>query len=362
MFRRLRVQIQKIRERSSRSAGSATAARLNNEISHLESSMQTLSKDLEEIQERIDQRHEEDAYEGRSAGEEIGNRRMPNESQRDFLIRTGKITPFSKLPTRTLSRSDSTLQGMLLEAEEDEAEEELVTDEIPATERLSHRNLMQPGFADEIDSDASFEVPDDSDRPNKRRRLQERKSSAQDRVDLGKQLAASSNGAADETSDDQDSYVPDLDDRGIAALGEYNDDSSDESEGAFIMNTTPPRRTNKKRGQKRIKERQKEDLSGLDDGNERLYQKRLSSWVERRQAARARATTRNETMHGDVDSDAHGLDQMQQKDAVSHAQNVLEEEAEWHLPHPLRPDSVFEGGYRIPETSILLYSTIRRME
>ena len=348
MSRRLRSQVQKLRERSSRSAGSATATRLNNEILQLEASMRTLSTDLEQIQERIDQRHEEEAHKGRTAEEEIGNRRMPNESQRDFLIRTGKITPFSKLPTRTLSRSESTLQGMLLEAEEDEPEEALVTDEVPVTEKLSHRNLLQPGFVDEVDSDASFEVPDDSDRPNKRRRLQKTRSLAEDRVNLGKQPAASSKGDADETTDDQDNYVPDLDDRGIAALGEYNDDFSDASEDAFVMDTTPPRRTGKKRGKKRMEERQKEDLSGLDDGNERLYQQRLSKWVERRQAARARATTRNNTTTGGENSDTHGLDRVQQDDAIGRAESGLEEEAEWHLPHPLRPDSVFEGGYRIP--------------
>ena len=349
MFRRLLSQVQKLRERLSRSAGSATASRLNNEILHLEASMTTLNTDLEQIQERIDQRHEEEAHKERSVEEETGNRRMPNESQRDFLIRTGKITPFSKLPVRALSRSDSTLQRMLLEAEEDEPEEALVTDEVPATETLSHRHLLQPGFVDEMDSDASFEVPDDSDRPKKRRRLQKKKSLAQDRVNLGKQPAASSNGAADETSsDDQDNYVPDLDDRGIAALGESNHNSSEESEDAFVMDTTPPRRMGNKRGKKRIVERQKEDLSGLDDGNEKLYQNRLRSWVERRRAARARATTRNDSMAGGCDSDSHGLDRMQQDDALSQAENGLEDEDEWHLPHPLRPDSVFEGGYRIP--------------
>ncbi len=349
MFRRLRSQVQKLRERLSRSAGSATASRLNNEILHLEASMKTLSTDLEQIQERINQRHEEEAHEGRSEEEEFGNRRMPNESQRDFLIRTGKITPFSKLPVRTLSQPDSTLQGMLLGAEEDEPEEALVTDEMPATEKLSHRHLLQPGFVDEVDSDASFEVPDDSDRPKKRRRLQKRKSLAQNRVSLGKQPAASSNGAADETSsDDQDNYVPDLDGRGIAAVGESDDESSDESEDAFVMDTTPPRRTGNKRGKKRIFERQKEDLSGLDDGNEKLYQNRLRSWVDRRRAARARATTRNDSMNEDGDSDAHGLGRMQQDYALGQAESRLEAEHEWHLPHPLRPDSIFEGGYRIP--------------
>ena len=348
-FRRLRTQVQKLRERSSRSAGSATATRLNNEILHLEASMTTLSTDLEQIQERIDQRHDGKAHNERSVEEETGNRRMPNESQRDFLIRTGKITPFSKLPGRTLGRSDSTLQGMLLEAEEDESEEALVTDEVPATDKLSHRHLLQPGFVDEADSDPGFEVLDESDRPKKRRRLQKRKPLAQDSVNLGKQPAASSYGGADETSsDDQDNYVPDLDDRGIATLGESDDNDSEESGDAFVMDTTPPRRTGNRRDKNRKLERHKEDLSGLDDGNEKLYQSRLRSWVERRRAARARATTRNESMTGGENSDAHQLERMQQNDALGQAENGLEDEDEWHLPHPLRPDSVFEGGYRIP--------------
>ena len=348
-FRRLRTQVQKLRERSSRSAGSATATRLNNEILHLEASMTTLSTDLEQIQERIDQRHDGKAHNERSVEEETGNRRMPNESQRDFLIRTGKITPFSKLPGRTLSRSDSTLQGMLLEAEEDESEEALVTDEVPATDKLSHRHLLQPGFVDEADSDPGFEVLDESDRPKKRRRLQKRKPLAQDSVNLGKQPAASSYGGADETSsDDQDNYVPDLDDRGIATLGESDDNDSEESGDAFVMDTTPPRRTGNRHDKNRKLERHKEDLSGLDDGNEKLYQSRLRSWVERRRAARARATTRNESMTGAEDSDAHQLERMQQNDELGQAENGLEDEDEWHLPHPLRPDSVFEGGYRIP--------------
>ena len=349
IFRRLRTQVQKLRERSSRSAGSATATRLNNEILHLEASMTTLSTDLEQIQERIDQRHDGKAHNERSVEEETGNRRMPNESQRDFLIRTGKITPFSKLPGRTLSRSDSTLQGMLLEAEEDESEEALVIDEVPATDKLSHRHLLQPGFVDEADSDPGFEVLDESDRPKKRRRLQKRKPLAQDSVNLGKQPAASSYGGVDETSsDDQDNYVPDLGDRGIATLDESDDNDSEESGDAFVMDTTPTRRTGNRRDKNRKLERHKEDLSGLDDGNEKLYQSRLRGWVKRRRAARARATTRNESITGGENSDAHELERMQQNDALGQAENGLEDEDEWHLPHPLRPDSVFEGGYRIP--------------
>lgn len=91
------------------------------------------------------------------------------------------------------------------------------------------------------------------------------------------------------SEDDEDIYTPDKDDREIAALGESEEESGDETEDTSIMDTTPPRRAGGKRSKQRPVGSQKEDLTGLDDGNERLYQNRLRSWVERRSNARAKA-------------------------------------------------------------------------
>ena len=172
---KLENQVRRLRERRDRPTGSATATRLDAEISHLEASIRALASDLEQIQARIDERHAEEAYDDVHPDEEMGNRRMPNESQRDFLIRTGKITPFSKMPGRTLSRDDSILQGVLLDAEEEEAGTESINDEPKSTEKLSHRNLLQPGFEDEMD-ESNYEASEESDRPKKRQRLHTKKS------------------------------------------------------------------------------------------------------------------------------------------------------------------------------------------
>ncbi len=341
---KLENQVRRLRERRDRLTASATTTRLNAEISHLEASIRAFTSDLEQIQARIDERHAEEAHDDVQPDEETGNRRMPNESQRDFLIRTGKITPFSKMPGKTLSRDDSTLQGVLLDAEAEEPEAEAVDDEQLSTEKLSHRNLLQPGFSDVDGDDTMLELPENSDRPKKRRRLYTKSSPG--KYTNGSQQMATANAITDteaSTEDEGDSYIPELDDRDIAALAESEPESGEDSEDAILMNTTPPRRAGGKRKKKAPVGSEKEDLTGLDDGNERLYQDRLCSWVSRRSAARARASAR-----AAGSSVAEFENPMDDVSATAEAQNSHDLGEEWHQPHPATPDTEFEGGYRIP--------------
>ena len=340
---KLENQARRLRERRGRPTGSATATRLNAEISHVEASIRALASDLEQIQARMDGRHAEEAHDDVPFDEETGNRRMPNESQRDFLIRTGKITPFSKIPGKTLSRNDSTLQGVLFDAEEEEAGAEPVNDEPQTAEKLSHRNLLQPGFRDEED-ESILEASEDSDRPKKRQRLHTKNppeghsygSEQIPRVNVNAETEASS-------EDEEDNYIPGLGDGEIADLGELESESDEELEDATLMNTTPPRRAGGKRKKKPPVVSEKEDFSGLDDGNERIYQDRLCSWVDRRSAARAKATARAaESSVAAVDSPMHDAA------TTTEARNGHDSEEEWHQPHPVTPDTEFEGGYRIP--------------
>ena len=347
---KLEKQTHKLRERLRRPIGSATATRTNAEIAHIEASIETLSKDLEQIQERIDQRHEGKSHNGEAAKDDSGNRRMPNESQRDFLIRTGKITPFSKIPGAALGRSDSTLEGALLAAEEEEPEEQPVANKLGTIETLSHRNLLQPGFIDDEESDVRFEMPDDLHQPRKRRRLHRKMSFAGDDAEQRQQAPIGTKQAVSGMSseDDEDIYAPDTDDREIAALGESEEESGDETEDTSIMDTTPPRRTGDKRSKQRPGGSQKEDLTGLDDGNERLYQNRLRIWVERRSNARAKAIVGKGSEVEEGKDLATGLNSLQRNSQLGHVLHGQSEDEEWHLPHPVRPDTDFEGGYRIP--------------
>ena len=342
---KLETQLARLRERRGRLPGSATASRLTAEISHLEASVRTLKSDLEQIQARIDERHVEDTHDDAHANEETGNRRMPNESQRDFLIRTGKITPFSKMPGKTLNRDDSTLQGVLLDAEEEEPEPEPVDDQPQTIEKLSHRNLLQPGFKDDEEDDTVLEVLEDSDRPKKRRRVYTKESPAEGNAKGSQPIStAKANAETDlSTEDEGDNYIPELNDSDTSASGRLEPKSDEQSEDATFMDTTPPRRAGGKRKKKPLADSEKEDLTGLDDGNERLYQSRLRSWVNRRRTARARATARvAESSVSESDAPAGDLSVT----VEAHDNHNLD--PEWHQPHPVTPDTEFEGGYRIP--------------
>ena len=341
---KLEIHIRRLRERRGRPTGSATATRLNAEISHLEASIRALASDLEQIQARMDERHAEEAHDDVHLDEETGSRRMPNESQRNFLIRTGKITPFSKMPGKTLNRDDSTLQGVLLDAEEEEAGDEIINEELQTTKKLSHRNLLQPGFRDEVD-ESVLEASEDSDRPKKRRRLYTKILPSEGHSNGSKRIPTAEVDADTEASseDKGDDYIPGLGDREAAGLGEMESESDEQSEDATIMDTTPPRRAGGKRKKKARVASEKEDLSGLDDGNERLYQDRLRIWVSRRSAARAKATARaNESSVAALHTP------MSDAATTAEAQNGHDPEEEWHQPHPVTPDTEFEGGYRIP--------------
>jgi len=330
---RLTGQVRRLSERYRRSTGPTTTLRLSSEIAHLEASIRNLDADLEQIQERISQRHSDGTQNEEAKEEEAGNRRLPSESERDFLIRTGKITPFSKVPGRTLGRSDSTLQGALLDAEEEEPEVVVAENGVLAPETLSHRNLLQPGFEDDENTDADFEASIDLDRPKKRRRLQTKKPPTRETPEI----AIPDKG--DMTDDNDDVFVPDQDEADIAASAVSEYDSGDMEDYDSNASILPPR--SKK---KTCRTQRQEDLAGLDDGNERLYQKRLLDWVDRRGKARARAVAKKDSSVEHEDTPTFETEHLHADSSIPKDQS----EDEWHLPHPVRPDTLFEGGFRIP--------------
>ena len=335
-------QINRLRNRRSRPTGSATAVRLDNEIDHLEARVRLLDTDLVQINERIQNRHGDTQQGGEPGTEATGDRRLPNESQRDFLIRTGKITPFSKMPGVMLGRSDSSLQGVLLEAEEEEESfsEPPAVNNAPVPAAMSHRNLLQPGFEDNVD-----EVSDAPARPSKRRRLHRKRESSADEEVFSPEIAVDSGVESGTASDiNDDTFDPNRDDRQLAGAGNLVEDEDYSTEDSLMRETISGPNVGERRRQARLT-RQSEDLSGLDDGNERLYQQRLKSWVQRRKAAREKATTKSNSAVSEHIQDSKVKEE---EEYHSEAFGDLQDTEEWHQPHPVRPDTSFEVGYSIP--------------
>ena len=146
---RLHSQLKKVDQRLGVPGGSRTTTLLLNEKQKLETDIKTAELEIEQIKARIAERRQDldEAEQSRQDGGG-GEGQRPGESRRDFLIRTGKITPFSKIPQA--ARMSSNLADIMLEAEAQDEEEPDAEAELEATAGpRSHQVLRRPGFADD---------------------------------------------------------------------------------------------------------------------------------------------------------------------------------------------------------------------
>ena len=306
----------------------------------MEAILKGLDQDAEQIQERIDQRQAD--QNGSLPVDQSGNRKAPNESQRDFLIRTGKITPFSKLPTRSLTRSDSTLQGVLFDEEDGGSDSDSNNFEnFQVQEPLSHRNLVQPGFIIDSDVDTSPEHTEHPRRPAKKRRLISKSD------DIGNLGESEENLKDQVSSDNEDSaYNPgSRDSESSPSIKKVEDvkEGGESISSSDASTNLPKSRIKRARASSMI-----EDLRGLDDGNEKLYQDRLRAWVGRRRAARAKERARNCASDGLVNSGDVKEDDTAAVLIPNSSETTQHVDDEWHLQHPSSADGMFEGGYKVP--------------
>jgi DNA excision repair protein ERCC-6 len=297
--------------------------RLQTELDQIDASIAALDNDIGDIQQRMDARHQHDQDDDHQ-DVHYGNRRMPNESYRDFLIRTGKITPFARMPERNVEGLGGELTEVLMDAEDEAEGEELGKDD---AEPRSHQILRLPGFNEEPNS--GIVAPAESEfslRPRKKRRL---------KSGSGVSSALVSEEDVRRRSVDRESTdisTPDMADIDLAALDDEDDvgvidfpaEKKQRSKGASTLETAT------------------EDLTGIDDGNEQVYQSRLQSWVERRSRARQNkqkkqslATEGNEHSEYVEQTDPDGL------------QSEIDEE-EWFKPSPDAPDHHYENGLKLP--------------
>ncbi|KAI9886895.1 MAG: hypothetical protein M1823_001264 [Watsoniomyces obsoletus] len=358
--RKFQHQIRGLEERLKENPAASVTARLHAELEKLQAQIVEVDNDITQIQQRIDEREmagDEDGLAGAATAPAgpSGTRRMPNESQRDFLLRTGKITPFSRV-AQPAPRTGSGLENVILDAEEaavDELEASATTDE-----PLSHQHLRRPGFADEDASTdtgtASVEVVPEA--PRKRRRLaadtsddagtrskratspphaaaSAPKAKARRRTQKPKPNARRPSRRDPETSDE-------------AVSVDEQDEESDESEYEAPVRgkgNAKRRRAATKRTSPEVDADipQQEDLRNVDDGDEKVYRARLKSWTAKRQAARQKALERS-TGTQTTDAPTTARDPLEQRIQAG------EKLDEWLMPHPTVPDTSLGDGLRLP--------------
>lgn len=286
--------------------GTSARVRLQNEIDKLESRNTSLAKDLGEIQQRIDDRNQEQGDDPSRTG------RMPNESRRDYLIRTGKITPFSKMGTGPNEGPIASLHDALIDAE-DERDAKEVLEQVNQRSTASHRNLVRPGFGFDETSDAVTDGEPVSHQ--KKRRKLDQGGYAREPVTKQEERNVAED-VPSEIQDDSDSYV---------ASEEAESLAEDDEE---LLPEEKPSKPAKREAAK--PKDVLEDFRGVDDGNEKLYQARLQHWVSHRAAARKRAVETGKAVEDEVDDDEDS------------------NQEEWFLSHPTVPDLAFDNDYRVP--------------
>ncbi|KAH8878534.1 hypothetical protein GQ53DRAFT_671184 [Thozetella sp. PMI_491] len=281
-----RTQEQKL-QRLGLQGNQALRLRTQRDIARIDAEIDTCSKDISDFKARIEQRHKDSemATSGTAAG---SSGMLPNETRREYLIRTGKITPFAQVGGPLPDGLEGDLANAVVNAEEDAIAERLVGDDGPR----SHQNLRLPGFSEDASAVSSGVESEFSLRPRKKRRI---------RGDAGSSDEFTPGGAPSET-DPSESLV------------------ADESDDVDM--TTKPQKTKRKKGAKDAAG--KLDLSGIDDGNEGVYQSRLQDWVDRRSRARRRRQDGQASEPGVDDTD------------------------EWFKPSPDQADHEFSSGLRLP--------------
>lgn len=209
-------------------------AKIRDEIQKIKDVQLTaLNQDISDIQGRINTRKNEPSDQTPSAT----STRLRNESEHDFLVRTGKITPFSNTFMASSGATNSSEKA-----------------------NMSHQQLRLPGM--ELDE---LSDPDQTESEDEREKLQDSTFVAQS---------------------DQDDDIEDED--GDSMPEEDSFELSDASEGK-------KRKTRSKSKQRKKVRVEVDDLKGLDDGNELAYQTRLATWVSKREHYRAHIASKNGT-------------------------------------------------------------------
>ena len=303
-YRKLESQLQEMKQKLDHPTSAAATLKVRTEMPGVETKLNDVNNDIDEIHERIDNRLIESAANESLNADQPGNIRRQGETRRDYLIRTGKITPFSNIGN-SLDKEAESLGDVLLEAEELGANEEDVNEGVQDDmfpEPQSHRELVQPGFGNV--NKKKTKAKSSKKRASKRQKTNKRAVTEKQDDEFSPENAGSDAESSDDDSD-------------MALLNQENDAQSRSRKRG---------RGGKQKTKSSSSSPSGEEFEDVDDGNESLYQARLARWVAARQAAREEANAASNNVEEHEGASMH----------------------EWFRPHPTEGDLELEGGFRIP--------------
>ncbi|KAF8535817.1 SNF2 family N-terminal domain-containing protein [Trichophaea hybrida] len=265
------------------------------QINELKQKITQYNDDIEDITQRMLQRDEQ--VKAMAKAKTVTDQRLPDESDREFLIRTGKITPFDNIPglkQTTIIQDFSSASPSILRSETITAQNLRrpgfdVKPSVVTKDQTGEHDLSSSGLSS-LDSD---EEDISSNRKIKRRKLDSEDDDYEPEHNVRRRLVRKPRATE-------------------SALESPEDSDSDYYVGGDVA-------IKRKLSKKASKDTDSKP-DRLDDGDEKLYQKRLKEWMQSRRYARGQNT----------DEENQHLD-------------------EWQMPHPTIPDEVLSrGDFRVP--------------
>ncbi|KAG0269888.1 hypothetical protein DFQ27_001732 [Actinomortierella ambigua] len=354
---KLQLEIRKIESnRRGLTRGSVALANLESKLVELNEELEQAEEDRAYITERIQSRKRGGDTSLRSSsgqkstasasstsgGPETSSApqpgQLPGESLREFLIRTGKITPFASVSGLEKMRHGTTPPGPSsrdIPSSESNAVAKDVVGKATTTGPTSHVHLPRPSWSlidRPTEAMASKTVKTAAQviskrKTKKRPRKDEAEGSESEELDNddndGDEDYVDSNegSALEEDEEEEDEKTPDDQD-----YSDLQDLAGDDSE--FKVEAKKGKRSSRGGGGAAYK------FLCEDDGDEMHYQKRLSEWARMRRHLRWRVSHPSVSIEED-----EGWDTEEQRQ---------EPQLEMTQPHPSIPDAEMDGGYRIP--------------
>lgn len=308
----LKESIKRVQDQLANTLYPSGRKKLQDDIQDFKKALEVHEQDEMDIITRLEIRSKNAADSGTR---DDNSGRLPEESKRDFLIRTGKITPFSKISLDP--NGEASLEEMLNGTAQEYEPQTGMGDDAA----MSHQNLPLPGFLRDKPAQKRRRTSATDDKAKKRARqsivahtdsLENPKFQKDAAEVLATQLFSSSQTSSDLSEPPSRISTPSSD--RDYRFSDNGSRAASTSESSVLSGSVSS----------------KAEIKDLDDGNEEHYQRRLKNWSISRAEARGRVEAA-----GSDDPGAHNSIQ------------ATEHRPEWQLPHPNSPDFSM-GKFKVP--------------
>ncbi|KAF9114472.1 hypothetical protein BGX27_010702 [Mortierella sp. AM989] len=318
---KIRLEIKKLEGNQRKlDRGSLVLSNLENRLSELNNELDQVEIDELEISERIRARKTGKLLPIQTVS--TTSDRQANESHREYLIRTGKITPFTAISGLEKSMQ-SAATGFTIASTS-------TTIESPE----SHVHLKRPSWSligKKIKANDHSDEPRIVTPPAERSSMRKARDKIASNIDHDDQESSdydedgSNSDFVDQEANDTDAESKD--DGDYTDLQEILEDDDFKIDSDTQSDSAPKKKVKGGAAYKSLCE---------DDGDEMHYQKRLVNWAQKRRYLRWKLSHPGESTNIDLNEELPGSEQSD------------DPESEMNNPHPSIPDAELEGGFKIP--------------